>query len=759
METVALAPLERVVSQYRRDVNHFSSGASPDALAALEGHLRRRLPPGLRAFLAAHNGADLFRGQLRIRAASEVAVASEDVNQVVLFADTHDEVRWAWAVEAPGAYVFGVWDGERMTAHHTTFEGWLAACIAEVETRVTRRSDLDALRFEADADDVIQLIRAGRRALTAGDAERAEALLERATDADPTRVMGWQVLGDARAIRDRTAARSAWLKAFRRMRLPLAWPGAPCLDPGVLDRLSQAFTKPEAWEEELESFLSDKVQDVRTADEAAVVVGVGRTLASRLLARGRRLRAREVLADLIGRCNTFSHAFTPWDVLLELAWLEVGLGHYDEAEALVRRLCKEGPAGLRGRGLLVVATVTVTRQEPWAEDILRQAEAAGLDGVDQVRALLLKIERAVRQESYKDGDRLVEEAGRLASQMGQPALEAAVALAEGDLFRLGRAFERAESCYQRANLLVADRDPELRSRIRLRQGDLALAKKDRVSAERHYRMAAAGFASLELPVREAWALLRLARLASDAGADERGLVKAARDRFTRADLAVGVAALDSVVGDPGRSLGWHLQRASVQARARHDAQRSRLPWTRADADRPERRLGGHRLAIAACGLGVVQSLADEMDACARAATTGSGRAKDPNVLRYVGAVDLLSGHRSFEAAQVLLVHLLEQRVDGVAHRALQGAIARSPNAALVDGLLKCIERPKASPGHAVAAAAELLGMRREPAAVKALTRLTASEHRPDSFWGGDRSEASNRSPRTARTRPTPTSWE
>jgi len=723
----ALAPLDRVVSQYRRDVNHLPSGAPPDALTALEGHLNRRLPPGLRQFLTLHNGAHLFRGQLRIRATSEVAVASETVEQVVLFADTHDEVRWAWALESAGAYVFGTWDGERMAAQHTTFGGWLAACIAEVETRVTRRSDIDDLRFEADSDDVIQQIRAGGRALESGSPQRAEDLLRKATEADPSRVQGWQFLGDALAISDRSAARVAWLRAFRRIRLPLAWPGAACLDPSVFNALSAAFTNAETWEGELATFLKDNVRDVVNADEAGVVVGAGRALARSLMSRGRRLEARGALADLIGRCHTFSHAFTPWDALIELAWLEVGLGHYDEAEALVRRLRTEGPAELRGRGLLIVAAITVTRQEPWAEDILNEAGEAGLDEVDQVKLALLRIERGVRQERFKDADRLVEEAARQARRIGLPALEAAVGLAEGDLFRLGRAYDRATACYDRATALVADRDPELRSRIRLRMGDLALAQRDLPAAEAHFRMAAAGFAAQELPVREAWALLRLARIARD---DNRVLIKAARERFTRADLAVGVAALDSVAGDPGASLDWHLKRASMQARARHDAQRSRLPWTRADADRPERRLGGHRLAIAACGLGVVQTLAVEMDARARAASTGRGHAKDPDVLGYVGAVDLLSGHRSFEAAKILLDHLLEQRVDGVAYRALQGAIARSPNAALVDGLMKCIERPNASPGHAVAAAADLLGMRREPAAVRALMNLADAKNRP-----------------------------
>ena len=49
----ALAPLDRVVSKYRRDVNHLAAGASADALTSLEGHLQRRLPPGLRQTLPA----------------------------------------------------------------------------------------------------------------------------------------------------------------------------------------------------------------------------------------------------------------------------------------------------------------------------------------------------------------------------------------------------------------------------------------------------------------------------------------------------------------------------------------------------------------------------------------------------------------------------------------------------------------------------------------------------------------------------------
>jgi HEAT repeat protein len=100
------------------------------------------------------------------------------------------------------------------------------------------------------------------------------------------------------------------------------------------------------------------------------------------------------------------------------------------------------------------------------------------------------------------------------------------------------------------------------------------------------------------------------------------------------------------------------------------------------------------------------------------------------VLRYTAAVDLLAGHRSYAAAQALLRDLVEARVEGVARVALQGAIARSPNAALVDGLLGCLENPGNVPATAVAAAAEVLGLRREQEASPALRALAAPGQNP-----------------------------
>jgi tetratricopeptide (TPR) repeat protein/HEAT repeat protein len=712
------------MSKYRSDVHQLHPPAPPDALSALEAHLGQSLPSGIRQFLGMHNGAVLFRGALRVRATADVTVASDLAPGVVLFADGPGEARWAWAVDRRGQAVFGSWDGQRLVAEHATFGGWLSASISVIEARVTRPEDREALRLEADPEDVWQLVGAGARALAAGRPERAVSFLQRVTERDPEHVRAWQLLGDALVVLDRRAARAAWLQAFKRARLPAGWPGAPLPDPESLRGLALALADAEAWEAELARFLDEQVEDVCTSDGAQLVEAVGLALARSRVERGRRREARDGLSSLLGRFHAFTWGEMPWPAVLELARFEAALGHHDEAEALLRRIRREGDHTLRGEAGLVTASIAITRQEPWAEDLLDEAASAGLTDTQRVEWAVLVAERAVRQERVDVAAEAVAHAEAGARRTGLRVLAARVALVQGDVARLRGDSEQAAAIWRGALELASGRSQEVASRIALRLGDLALQSGDLPGAEQLYHKGLKGFSQAMLPVREAWALVRLGRLALAAGQEvSRSLLVAARERFAEADLAAGMAAVDALAGDPGLSLAWHLERSAAQARARHDAQRSRPPWERADADRPERRLGAHRIAVAASGRAVVRALQRELDATARAALAGRGRPSDPPVLRYVAAVDLLSGHRSFEASEVLLRHLLERAVEGPAYRALQGAIARSPNAALVDGLLRCVESPRSTPAHAVAAAAELLGIRREAASVRPLVAL------------------------------------
>jgi HEAT repeat protein/tetratricopeptide (TPR) repeat protein len=729
LSNAPLSSLDRVVSKYRSDVHHLPGGAPEEALTALQEHLGFSLPAGLNVFLSRHNGAHLFRGAMRIRSCSEMAIASAQCPRVVLFADGgEDGVTWAWARGREGGVVFGQWTGEELCGFHTSFGGWLAGVISVLETGVSREKDRVSIRMEADPSDPYQLLQAGVRALTEGQPERAQDYFVQVTQKMPGQVEAWQRLGDALALSSPNEARKAWLKSFQHAQLPLDWPGASCFDPEVLPRLAKHFLDSEDWERELRSFLKDRVADARTEREADLVVSVGMELSRTLLGRGQRSQARDVLTDLLSKCRVFEWAHTPWRSVLKLVAMEIDLGHHDEAEALIRRVLAEGPGEIHGAALLALGRIAMTRQEPWAEEILGEAVTKGLALNEQVRCRIIRVERAIRcNEPVHLLGEAVTDARRLAAKLGQPQLQAQVLLLEGDIARIGKRLEESREHYNAAlGLLKGRTDTELRFRLVSRKGDLALSHGRRKEAFDCFREAADGFRRFELPVREGWALVRLARVSEQ----RLPLLRRARERFCEADIAAGVAAVDAVSGEPGASLAWHLDRATSHARARHNAQRSRPPWGRSDADRPERRIGAHRLAIAACSEKIVEAIAAEMLACTRAMDSGRSRDADPPVLRYIAAVDLLSGHRSYMAAQVLLDHLVEQRVDGPARRALQGAMCRSRNAALVDGLLSCIEQPGKFTGPAVAAAAELLGMRREKVALDALKSLVSRESSP-----------------------------
>jgi len=723
-------PLDRVVRQYRRDVNTLSPRASFEALAALEEHLGRRLPSGLRAFLLRHNGAQLLRGSLRLRATADIALACDDAPQVVLFADGPGDTRWAFAPDQAGT-VYGVWSDGELSPVHGSFSGWLAGTLAVIESKVRTPAEQAEQRFQADSGDIHQLIWNGRRALEAGEPEQAEAILRRVTVNDPSRVLGWQYLGDALAITDRTAARQAWLQAFRRTHFPLRWPGAPCIDPEVVRSLQRAFTDQEAWENELNRFLDERVEDVHTEVAASVVVAAATALADSQIRRGHRRQARAALASLVSRCHGFKAQPRPWQAVLDLARLEIELGSHDEAEALIRRIRRSAPEQWQGKSNLMLAAIAIARQEPWAEDVLRDASKCDLDEPDQVKWAVLATERALRAENPGLAAQTLEQAEKLARRVAMPVLSARVRLVAGDVARADDRWDDAVASWTAAlHLLNSNPDAELGNRLRSRLGDAAAASGDFSEAEHHYVAAARGFAEHELVVREAWALLRLARVRQVLRRPMDDVLHGALVRFKEADLAAGVAAHDAVFGDPGAHLDWHLTRARDHARARYDAQRVRPPWNRSDADRPERRLGAHRLAIAACSDRIVDHLARKMDQATRAIEAGRLAPKDESVLNYIGATDLLSGHRSWAAAEVLLRHLMDRRVDGHAWNALQGAIARSPNAALVHKLLEHLEVPQGKPGPALAAAAELLGLRREIHAVKPLIALAQRPHGP-----------------------------
>ncbi len=730
-------PFVRVIDRYRHDVHELFPAASVDALAAGLSTTRNTLPHSLMRFFERWNGAVLFRGALRIRAAHELAPAADDQPHVFLFADgPAPDDRWAFLADGEGGGLFGRWvpADDAHAAHfeplHDRFERWLAGTVKVLDEGLRDADAILDARLLVDPEGPYLMLADARRARARGANDRARAILERVTSLEPDLLAAWVDLGEVMAATDAASARFAWLHALRSIRFPSPL-GVQVPSPKLIHALHAAFPAGDiAWERELVRFLTDGVQDVAAPEEALLVETAAITRARVQLARGERRSAAEVLGQTIDRMLGLRVAPPAVGATLLLASTLVDLGLHDDAERRLRRL-REMPAPAPAQALLVSARIAVVRQEPWAEVMLEEVRDAlsprrrrddpAAFANERCEAWMLSAERHRTQERLDEAQRCIDEAGRVVAFVTETRLKADVALLAGDIARQKGDGPGAETLWREAHTLAAG-DPELMYRVLLRRGDLYQMTGDNTRAAADYGRAADGFAQLDLPVREAWARLRLARLGAMPAAEK------ARTLFRAADMAIGVAAADAAVGEPARSMGWHLERAAEHARDRASAQRARPPLTRADAERPERRLGAHRLAISGCDARMVHTLAAQLDMTGKGVERTRRATSDPTFALYVAAVDLIAAHRSYDAAEILLKQLLDVRPEGQAGRALVAAMARSPNAALVDGLLEALEGGFDPAG--MAAAAEVLGWRRETAAAPVLrTLVTPKWHR------------------------------
>ena len=709
-------PLLRILDRYRADVHHLRPAAPARSVDDPQGP---PIPASLRTFLLRWNGAVLFRGVLRVRAVVDIAQASREAPTVWLFADgPKDEDRWGYAA-ANGGWHFGRWDGKRLTALHEQFGRWLHAQARILDE--DRREGLPQIdtRLESDPECGLLHFQRGEYLLAEGDAAAALQAFRKATAMAPEHATAWQRMGEALLATDHAQARHALIMALRATRLPLPYPGAPAMDASTLRVMESLFPADDAgWERELYHLIHERSQGISDVDAAklyeAAALGLGRVH----VARNDRPRAREAIVDARDTAQGMPGGTSPLkrlsNLLLALVAIDTDLGDHESAEDTLRRLQGHEDPEICARAELALGRIALLRQEPWVDDIVLGALPRLTRDEDRCDAYLLLAERAGSHRAPAKDHAPLNEAVRLATEMGDPARLARAGLLLGDL-----AAARGDTPAACQYYLACDADPETHLRGQVRLGDL---HEDPADAIAHYVAAIEGFRKLHLPIREAWARLRLVRCGDASQAED------ALETFKRAGIASGVAVADSLMGRPGFSLPWHLRAAAEQAWSRHDAQRMRAPYTRADADRPERRLLAHRQAIAASDAATAHVLIEDMRVELATILRSEGRARDPSVMRFVAGVDLLAGHPSFDAAHALLEFLHAPLGQEAARRALVGAMARSPNMTLVQALLDIVEA-RGEP-VALAHAIEILGLRMETAAMPSLLALAEEGSTP-----------------------------
>ena len=733
--------LTRITARYKSDVHKLANPSSEQAIRGAEQHLGHRLPFTLSGFLRRWNGAFLFRGALRIRSASELSRVGDGKQEIVAFADGPGARVWAYAPDGFGGWAFGEYltlQQQRLSSHpakpgvnerleplHDRFQRWLEASLQMMEMDAFSKERELAIREKCDPMSAYLQLRRGEELLSSGDSARALEMFGKATTTDPSLVQAWQRLGELQLTFDMSQAKFSLIKAIRATKLPLPYIGAGFVTPDIFGTLSGLFdTGDEAWERELQRFLEESATDVRSIDESALHEAASVELASYYLRVGQRGKAVAVCANQLARAKAFDGGYSLTNLQLLMVETESELGDHDEAELHLRSLLRSADADVAARARLALGRIVVWRQERWADEILRRSWEGLVTDKDRCRCQLLLGQRAVLGGNYEEADHLLGSALALAELCEDKDLLAKVWVAMGDSARGKKDMEVAQESWQKARSFAKESgNQEVLLRLVLRRGDILAQNSDIEGALRDYETAVEGYRALQLTLRQGWALLRVGRVGGRQEAFDQ-----ARACFERCDFAVGVAAVDTLVGDPKHSLQWHLSRSAAHSRRRLDAQRCKAPLDRADADRPERRLSAHRNAVAATGVEVVEALVSELSSLAKEIDFNSARILDPSLATYVAAADLLAAHRSYEAASALLQQLTDVRPSGVAERALKSAITRSPNVVLVDGLLQTVENP--SDGLGLASAVEILGWRREAAAVGPITELLEGRSLP-----------------------------
>jgi len=368
-------PLLRVINRYRQDVHALQPPPGPEALSRASAHIGRALPIGLERFLARWNGADLFRSALRLRPCRHLAPASAEHRHVILFADgPRSDEHWAFVAHEDGTDLFGRWVANRFEPLHARFERWLFSTVRILDEDI-RDPDLQLrARLDADPDGPWLLLREAEHILAGGDPDSARRRLRRAVALEPNLITAWQRLGETLLGDDDSAARWAYLKALRTMRLPAPWPSMSGLDTGLLRTLSRLFPSgDDGWERELRRFQTEGIHDVVTPEELEFVQTAAIGLAKTLIARGDREGARATLESLLERSRGFAIAAPCHQVSLALAEIEADLGHHDAAERRLRVFRDHKDGQQRALAALVLGRIVMMRQEPWAENELTEA--------------------------------------------------------------------------------------------------------------------------------------------------------------------------------------------------------------------------------------------------------------------------------------------------------------------------------------------------------------------------------------------------
>lgn len=693
------------LEKYRLGVHQFASAPTNVALENIGHHLETNIPKSLHRFYSQWNGAILFRGELIIRSASELAPVSQELLHLIVFADEPNKERiWAFAPEGAG-FVFGVWTGEQFIPCHGQFEEWLYATLSVFDGQLENLSDDLDFRGQLLPNNPYLQTRKIDAFLQQGQLKEACAL---AADIGEQTNWGHMLLlhGSLLYSLGLPGPELAYAKGLSRLTLPCAHPSQlPSTE--MLYPLQSILTQEHGASilEVLEKCCFEQIHNLQTPKEVEIAEALIQILAQHYAQMGQRQKACDKIQTYLSVSEGFACQSECPSLMLTRAWILFDMGMHDEVEKNVRSF-RYSTSQYRSEADLLVGATAVLRQEPWGNEILHGLIDMTEDLEQKLQAWYWIGVSQFKSQNYNEAIDIFLFCLEHADLREMPNLfnRVIIALSESYLIQ-----ENSELVNETLSLIDPRIDPAVQIELNMVIASLEQSSEVALGILQE---------SLVLCREQEFRFLEAQLLLALASRNMNGVSKQAHVLCKKIGFPLGVLQAESTLVETPTTVEWHIDSVQGYMRTRIRAQRSQRPLRRCDSELPERRIQMHRIAVAKGQKSVVDALAREMLIIEKELQDKEVLISNTRLHRYMAAADLLCFHPSLHAAESLLRMLIDERATGAVRQALIHAVSRSRNMALVEGLIKVLRNDE--PGRHLLAVIEILGWRREAAAVSSL---------------------------------------
>ena len=226
------------------------------------------------------------------------------------------------------------------------------------------------------------------------------------------------------------------------------------------------------------------------------------------------------------------------------------------------------------------------------------------------------------------------------------------------------------------------------------------------------------FSQVNASLRMAETLLSWARLS---GSQQHFLQAATL--FQQVGFASGLSVVDQYLSGRKNTWTWYLETTKELVQRWVQYRRAQGRGVRQEADNPERRIYGLKMAVSDSPTAIVDVLRSQIYAARVIIERDLVTPSHDQYAYFVAGIELLLAHPSIEAHDAILEFVRSTKMNTVAIEALVHCLSRTRNVSVIESLQQLLTPQESVSTHWIAT--QVLGERREASSIHSIVQLPA----------------------------------